>query len=62
MSSRSTRSRLSDHGRSLVELYDAGTRWEGLRAIWFSSHGNNAMAQDCLGRQAHFERELRDLL
>ena len=62
MSSRLTRSRISDHGRPLVELYDAGTRWEGLRAVWFSSHGDNARAQECLSRQAHYERELRDLL
>ena len=62
MSSKPTRSRLSDHGRPLVELYDAATRWESLRAIWFSSCGNSLKADECLARQAHHESELRDLI
>ena len=63
MAQRSIRSRLGQSGgdKTMPELFAAGWQWEGLRACWHSRHGNHEMAQDCLGRQGYFERELNDL-
>ena len=60
MANQSTRARLRQSGgdKQIADLLAAGWQWEGVRAQWYGSHGNNVMAQECIGRQKHFQREL----
>lgn len=60
MARQSTRARLGQSGgnKPMADLLASGWQWEGLRAHWYGSHGNKAMAQECIGRQRHFQREL----
>jgi len=62
MAQRSMRSRLGQSGgdKTMPELFAAGWRWEGLRACWFRRYGNEAMAQDCIGRQRYFQHALNE--
>ena len=63
MASKSIRSRVANAGgdQPIADLFAAGWKWEGLRAVWFGQCGDTAKAQDCIGRQNYFQRELNDL-
>ena len=60
---RSIRSRVVNAGgdKNIADLLAAGWKYEGQRVVWFSSCGNSAMADECLARQAYFQREWDDM-
>ena len=63
MAYKSIRSRITNASddASIADLFAAGCKWEGLRAGYFQQKGDTTTAQDCIGRQNYFQRELNDL-